>query len=91
VNAIFYVTKTGCPWRYLPKEYPPWKRVYSYFQAWMKDGTWEKVLDRLNQKQRKKQGRKPAPSFAILDSQSVKTFYASEKRGIDGGKKNQGP
>jgi putative transposase len=87
VNAIFYVTKSGCQWRMLPKDCPPWQTVYDYFKKWCVSGTWEKVLDMLNQKERLKQGRKASPTYGIIDSQSVKTQYNSDERGIDGGKK----
>jgi putative transposase len=91
VNAIFYLTKTGCQWRFLPKDFPPFSTVYEYFKRWSVDGTWEKVLDLLNAKDRLKNGRSQAPSYGIIDSQSVKTQYNSDERGIDGGKKNQRP
>lgn len=91
VNAIFYITKSGCQWRMLPKEYPPWQTVYDYFKQWCVNGTWETVLDTLNQKRRIKQGRGAFPSYGMIDSQSVKTQYNSDERGIDGGKKGKGP
>lgn len=87
VNAIFYVTKSGCQWRMLPQDFPPWQTVYYYFKQWCLAGTWETVLDALNQKSRVKQGRQVLPSYGIVDSQSVKTQYNSDERGIDGGKK----
>ena len=90
VNAIFYVTKTGCQWRMLPHDFPAWQTVYDYFQRWSREGTGEKVLDCLNQKDRVKKGRNALPSYGILDSQSVKTQYNSDERGIDGGKKVKG-
>ena len=73
VNAIFYVDRTGCHWRYLPKEYPNWKTVYWYFTRWQDDGTWERITDVLRRQVRRQLGRDPEPSAAILDSQSVKT------------------
>ena len=89
VNAIFYVTKTGCQWRYLPHDFPPWTTVYKRFERWNKSGVWEQALDSLTRKVREKQGRTAEPSYAIIDTQSVKTVYDSEERGFDGGKKNQ--
>lgn len=91
VNAIFYITRSGCQWRMLPQDYPPWQTVYDYFKQWCIDGTWEKILDLLNEKDRLKQGREAKPTYGIIDSQSVKTQYNSDERGIDGGKKNQRP
>ena len=88
VNAIFYVTKSGCQWRMLPRDFPNWTTVYYYFQKWCRDGIWEQVLDCLNKQDRLRKGRNACPSLAILDSQSSKTQYNSDDRGIDGGKKN---
>lgn len=88
VNAIFYVTKSGCQWRMLPKDFPNWITVYYYFQKWCREGIWEQVLDCLNRQDRLRTGRNAYPSYAILDSQSSKTQYNSDDRGIDGGKKN---
>ena len=90
VNAIFYVIKSGIHWRMLPNDLPPWSTVYCHYRNWNLNGTWEKVLDFLNRKTRKKKTRDPEPTYAIVDSQSVKTQYASEERGIDGGKKIKG-
>ena len=71
----------------LPKDFPPWQTVYCYFQQWCREGIWEQVLDVLNKKDRLKQGRTATPSYGIIDSQSTKTQYSSDERGIDGGKK----
>ena len=90
VDAIFYITRSGCQWRMLPKDYPPWQTVYDYFKQWCEDGTWEKVLDILNEKDRVRQGRQAKPSYGVIDSQSAKTQYNSDERGIDGGKKSKG-
>src|SRR6266511_4061850 len=59
VNAIFYVLRTGCQWRYLPAEFPNWNTVYWYFARWLEDGTWEHVNDALRRKVRVAQGRDP--------------------------------
>ncbi len=90
VDAILYVVKGGGPWRLLPHDFPSWKTVYDHFSRWNKRGVWESALDRLNAIQRQKSERAAAPSYGIIDSQSVKTQYASEERGIDGGKKVKG-
>ena len=87
VNALLYVTKSGCQWRMLPKDFPPWPTVYDYFKQWCVAGTWEAVLDVLNKKSRFRGGRQAVPSYGIVDSQSAKTQYNSDERGIDGGKK----
>ena len=89
VNAIFYVTKSECQWRMLPKDFPPWQTVYCYFQRWCISGTWEIILDILNRKGRLERGRQESLTYGIIDSQSTKTQYNSDERGIDGGKKGK--
>jgi transposase len=73
LNAILYVDRTGCQWRALPRDFPPWPTVWTYFRAWRNDGTWERIHTALREAVRVKQGREPTPSAAIIDSQSVKT------------------
>ena len=90
VNAILYTLKGGITWRMMPNDLPPWQTVYDHFSRWSKRGVWELVLDQLNRKARRKVGRTKSPSYGIIDAQSVKTQYASEERGIDGGKKVKG-
>lgn len=86
-NAIFYLIKTGCQWRFLPKEYPPWKTVYSFYSRAKQRGVWEKMMNELVEKSRCKMGRNAEPSYSLIDSQSVKTTDKAQERGIDGGKK----
>ena len=73
INAIFYRTRSGCQWRYLPNDFPPMGTVYYYFRKWAKDATWSAINTALRQKDRVTRERSPEPSGAIFDSQSVKT------------------
>ncbi len=73
MNGILYILRTGCQWRAMPHDLPPWKTVYTYFRNWRVDGTWSRIHETLRQQARRAQGRHAQPSAAILDSQSVKT------------------
>ena len=79
LDAIFYVQRTGCQWRYLPKTYPNWKTVYSCFWRWQKSGVWDTVLVALQKQVRVAQHREVLPTVAVIDSQSAKT---TEKGGL---------
>jgi putative transposase len=90
VNAIFYLTREGCSWRALPHDFPPWKTVYNYFEAWTRDGTWDQFLKALRRRVRSAAKRDLDPRVACIDSQSVKTAGGGEEVGTDGGKKVRG-
>jgi putative transposase len=90
LDAIFYAVRAGHAWRLLPYEWPPWKTVYHYFRQWRLDGTWEAIHTALRESLRRRVGRDPQPSAAIIDSQSAKSSEQGGPRGFDGGKKVSG-
>ena len=73
INGILYLNRSGCSWRMLPENFPPWGTVHYYYWRFRRDGTWQRIHDRLREKVRVQDGRKPTPSAAVIDSQSVKT------------------
>jgi putative transposase len=91
LNAIFYVLKSGCAWRLLPRHFPPWETVYWWFRRWRINGTFERLNATLRERLRVRLRRNPQPSAGIVDSQSAKTTgVGGEARGYDGGKKVRG-
>ena len=90
INALRYLNRTGCQWRMLPHDLPPWEKVYYYFSEWRDSGDWERINRELRIEIRVSVGKDPEPSAAILDSQSVKATEVCESRGYDAGKKVNG-
>jgi putative transposase len=88
VDGILYLTRSGCQWRLVPREYGFWGTVRYYYDKWTGDGTWVRINDLLRERARRAAGRDPQPSAAILDSQSVKSGHAGGARGYDAHKKS---
>ena len=90
LQAIFYLMRTGCPWRMLPDCFVPHQTVYGWFAKWRDDGTWASVNHHLVMQDRERVGRDASPTASVMDSQSVKTTEAGGPRGYDAGKKVKG-
>src|SRR5438309_8537834 len=90
LNGIFYLNRSGCPWRLLPRDFPPWSTVHTWYRRWRTDGTWEAIHETLRQRVRGRAGRDPSPRSSAADSQSVKTTPQGGVKGFDNGKKVKG-
>jgi len=78
-DALFYLLRTGCPWRYLPSNFPPWQTVYYHFRQFSRTGLWTHLWRALRDAERRRVGKDPHPSAAIMDAQSVKTVQESAR------------
>jgi putative transposase len=90
INGMFYVMRSGCPWRLLPRDFPPWSTIYRWFVIFRDDARFERINHSLVRLDRERAGRETSPTGAIIDTQSVKTTEAGGPRGYDAGKKING-
>lgn len=90
LDSVFYVLRSGCQWRMLPRDLMPWDAAHRWFTKWRRDGTWDRVHDELRRQVRIAAGRDPEPSAAVIDAQSIKTSEGGEARGFDAGKRTTG-
>ncbi|RFS39337.1 IS5 family transposase [Micromonospora craniellae] len=90
LDSIFYVLRSGCPWRMMPRDLAPADAAHRWFTTWRKNGTWDRVHDELRRRVRVAAGREAEPTAAVLDAQSIKSSEGGECRGFDMGKKTTG-
>src|SRR3712207_1921640 len=90
LDAILYLLRTGCQWRLLPRDFPPWSTVHHYFRTWRNAGVWVRLHRALYARARAAAGRAPCPTLVIMDGQSVKTTERGGVGGFDGHKRVKG-
>src|SRR5262249_1630246 len=91
LNALCYLLRSGCAWRLLPHDFPPWPTVDAYFRRWRLQGTWERLHARLREEVRLQAGRPAPPRPAAPQRRGSKPPGRGGDRGYDAGKKNRGP
>ncbi len=89
INAIFYLTKTGCQWRLLPTHFPPWQTVYDHFRRLQARGVWEQMLLCLNQQVRKKKGAIPPPAISLSTPKVSKPKAKAKREASTGVKRSR--
>jgi transposase len=90
LDAIFFVLRSGCQWRMIPRDLLPWDAAYRWYRHWRRDGTWDRVHDTLRDLVRAADGRDPEPSAAVLDAQSIVSGEGGQARGFDMAKRTRG-
>src|SRR5438270_1836524 len=92
LDGLFHLVRTGCQWRHLPPPpaFPPWRTVYGYMRAFLRDGVWESIRHQFVVMLRQGAGREASPTAAIIDTQSVKTTESGGPRGWDAAKRLKG-
>jgi putative transposase len=90
LDAVFYILRTGCQWRFLPKDFPPKSTVWGYYDQWRHNGTLEAIHDTLRDEVRRREKPRHPPTSASIDSQSVDTSHGGEATGRDNAKNVDG-